>query len=122
MKKRILVLEDELINQRVIQFMLATDFHIDIVENGKEAFEWLKENTRPDLIIMDWIMPIMDGKSFLYALCESEINIDTPIIILSSYEHVHGELAEIPLQTHAQLKKPIESHVLKTAISSAIFY
>jgi CheY-like chemotaxis protein len=120
MKKKILILEDELINQRLIHYILSNDFHVSIVENGKEAIDWLEQNTRPDLIIMDWIMPIMDGKTFLHTIHESGARKDIPIIVLSSYENVSGELATIPVQTHAQLKKPVESQVLMSVIATAI--
>lgn len=120
MKKRILLLEDEIGNQKLLHFILAGEFEIEIVENGLEAFNWLGNNTLPDLIIMDWIMPIMDGKSFLTTLKQTKLCENTPIIVLSSYEFTHTELASIPFQAHAELKKPINSSILKSAIADAI--
>lgn len=120
MKKRILLLEDEIGNQKLLHFILAGKFELNIVENGLEAVNWLNKNALPDLIIMDWIMPVMDGKSFLTTIKQTRMCENTPIIVLSSYEYIHGELASIPFQAHAELKKPVNSTVLKSAIADAI--
>ncbi|HLW50617.1 MAG TPA: response regulator [Sphingobacteriaceae bacterium] len=120
MKKRILLLEDEIGNQKLLNFILAGEFNLNIVENGLEAVNWLNNNTHPDLIIMDWIMPIMDGKSFLTMLKQTNLCPNIPIIVLSSYEYIHSELASIPFEANAKLKKPVNSSVLKTAIADAL--
>jgi len=120
MKKRILLLEDEIGNQKLLNFILAREFELKIVENGLDAVNWLHNNNAPDLIIMDWIMPIMDGKSFLTTIKQTNLCPNIPIIVLSSYEYIHGELASIPFEAHAELKKPVNSTVLKTAIADAL--
>lgn len=120
MKKRILLLEDEIGNQKLLHFILSGEFQLEIVQNGLEAFNWLENNQMPDLIIMDWIMPVMDGKSFLTTLKQGRLYENVPIIVLSSYEYIHSELAAIPYRPHAELKKPVNSTILKSAIADAI--
>ena len=61
MTKRILVIEDQADNRQIIRDMLApTDFEITEVENGEEALVAIAKQ-RPDLILMDIQLPIMDG-------------------------------------------------------------
>jgi two-component system, cell cycle response regulator DivK len=58
MSKRILVVEDQADNRQIIRDMLAlTDYEISEVESGEEAVA----KQRPDLILMDIQLPIMDG-------------------------------------------------------------
>jgi two-component system, cell cycle response regulator DivK len=61
MSKRILVVEDQPDNRQIIRDMLATtDYQITEAENGEEALAAIAKQ-RPDLILMDIQLPIMDG-------------------------------------------------------------
>ena len=61
MSKRILVVEDQSDNRHIIRDMLAeTGYEISEVENGEEALAAIAKQ-RPDLILMDIQLPIMDG-------------------------------------------------------------
>jgi two-component system, cell cycle response regulator DivK len=61
MSKRILVVEDQPDNRQIIRDMLApTDYEITVAENGEEALAAIAKQ-RPDLILMDIQLPIMDG-------------------------------------------------------------
>jgi CheY-like chemotaxis protein len=61
MSKRILVVEDQPDNRQIIRDMLApTDYEITEAENGEEALAAIARQ-RPDLILMDIQLPIMDG-------------------------------------------------------------
>jgi two-component system cell cycle response regulator DivK len=61
MSKRILVVEDQPDNRQIIRDMLApTDYEITEAENGEEALVAIAKQ-RPDLILMDIQLPVMDG-------------------------------------------------------------
>src|SRR5262252_3105185 len=61
MSKRILVVEDQADTRRIIRDMLApTDYEVAEAENGEEALAAIAKQ-RPDLILMDVQLPIMDG-------------------------------------------------------------
>ena len=61
MSKRILVVEDQADTRRIIRDMLApTDYEVTEAENGEEALATIAKQ-RPDLILMDVQLPIMDG-------------------------------------------------------------
>ena len=61
MTKRILVVEDQPDNRQIIRDMLApTDYEITEAENGEQALTAIAKQ-RPDLILMDIQLPIMDG-------------------------------------------------------------
>jgi CheY-like chemotaxis protein len=78
MSKRILVVEDQPDNRQIIRDMLApTDYEIAEVESGEEALTAIAKQ-RPDLILMDIRLPIMDGYSATSQIkAESRIAIDT---------------------------------------------
>lgn len=71
---RILIAEDNLVNQRVAKFMLQkVDATCDMAMNGKEALEMLKSNTY-DLVLMDMFMPEMNGVETTRFIREFEKN------------------------------------------------
>lgn len=82
--KRILVVEDNIINQKLIDFVLRKmQIKADIANNGKEAIERCEKNPGYDLIIMDLQMPIMDGYETTVYLRE-KMHLQTPIIAMTA--------------------------------------
>jgi CheY-like chemotaxis protein len=82
MSKRILVVEDQPDNRQIIRDMLApTDYEITEVESGEEALTAIA-GQRPDLILMDIRLPIMDGYT-----ATSQIKADLAIAIDPDHRH-----------------------------------
>ncbi len=85
-QRKILVVEDELMmRDLVVRKLSGNDFDVKIAADGKEAVEvWLKEY--PDLVLLDLIMPEMDGFTVLKTIREMDDKriADTPVIILSN--------------------------------------
>ena len=85
MSKRILVVEDQPDNRQIIRDMLApTDFEITEVENGEQALVAIAKQ-RPDLILMDVQMPIMDGYTATRRIKADAALRSIPIIAVTSY-------------------------------------
>lgn len=82
--KRILVVEDNQVNQRLIDFVLKkVNVSVDLAANGKEAIELCEKNPPYDLIIMDLQMPVMDGYETTIYLRE-QMNLQTPIVAMTA--------------------------------------
>lgn len=116
MKKKILLIEDEPTIQRLLCFILSKDFDVKVAANGFEAFLCLEQHQLPDLIIMDWMMPFMDGKSFLKCIKISGLYSDIPVIVLSASENILEELDRLPYSVNKCLRKPFDPLVLKEVI------
>jgi two-component system cell cycle response regulator DivK len=85
MSKRILVVEDQEDNRQIIRDMLsATDYEITEAENGEEALAAVAKQ-RPDLILMDIQMPIMDGYEATRRIKADPALRAIPIIAITSY-------------------------------------
>lgn len=82
--KKILVVEDESaeIQALVFKFMSA-GFDVIEAKNGEEGL-WIALKERPDLIILDILMPRMDGMAMLHRLRKSKWGNDVPVVILSN--------------------------------------
>ena len=85
MSKRILVVEDQPDNRQIIRDMLApTDYEITEVESGEEALAAVAKQ-RPDLILMDIQLPIMDGYTATRKIKADPAMRSIPIIAVTSY-------------------------------------
>ena len=85
MKKRILVVEDQEDNRRIMRDLL-TNAGFDLIEaaNGEEGVRMAKAG-RPDLILMDIQMPVLDGYEATRRIKALPEFRDTPIIVVTSY-------------------------------------
>lgn len=82
----ILLVEDNVLNQKLICLnLIKFGYSIDIANNGMEAFNMVKKK-RYDLIIMDLMMPVMDGLEATVEIrkYESNLSYSTPIIGLTA--------------------------------------
>jgi two-component system, cell cycle response regulator DivK len=85
MTKHILVVEDQEDNRQIIRDMLAqTDYEISEAENGEEALAEIAKR-RPDLILMDIQLPIMDGYTATRRIKADPALRSIPIIAVTSY-------------------------------------
>lgn len=86
---RALVAEDNLVNQVFIKEVLEEmSCQSTVVPNGREALEKLKEDDSYDIVMMDCLMPLMDGFEATRAICELKqrgmIRADLPIVALTA--------------------------------------
>ncbi len=85
MTKRILVVEDQEDNRQIIRDMLSTsDYQITEAENGEEALAAVTKQ-RPDLILIDIQMPILDGYEATRRIKADPALRSIPIIAITSY-------------------------------------
>ena len=93
--RKILVVDDNRDNQDILIFRLELmgGFEILVASNGKEALE-VASRARPDLILMDLGMPVMDGYEATRALRQTEWGRNVPIIaVTAGFTEEHREKA-----------------------------
>ncbi len=82
---RILVADDDNITRRLLQATLQKYGHeVIAVEDGTKAWEQLQEPMAPQLLILDWVMPGMDGPDIVKRLREGEMNRYHYVILLTA--------------------------------------
>lgn len=104
--KRILVVEDNEINQKVMQHILQKEKLVAVMaDNGARAVEKLEEGERFDLIIMDLSMPEMDGFQTVTYI-RQKLKLDTPIIAMTASALRNEKLKCFELGMNEYLTKP----------------
>ena len=109
--KKILIVEDDSDFQDIYQLYLQGEsFQVLTSLNGKEAMAVLEKET-PDLIILDLIMPVMDGDEFYARLRAQEKWKHIPVIIASVNEKIPQRITDLG-GIAGSLKKPFEIDTL----------
>lgn len=111
MPKKILIVEDDSDFQDIYQlYCQGESFQVLTALNGKEAMAVLEKET-PDLIILDLIMPVMDGEEFYVWLRAQEKWRATPVIVASVNEKLPQRMADLG-GIAGTLKKPFLIDIL----------
>jgi DNA-binding response OmpR family regulator len=111
---RILVIDDdEDIRQLMTLFLEAEGYGVDVAADGSDAWKQLQAGIRPELIILDLMMPGMDGEHFLKKLRASRFA-NTRVIILSGHGAAQQKVTE--LKANGCLMKPVELDDLLSTI------
>ena len=107
--KRILVVEDNLDNRRILVYRLKRIGEFEIVEasNGEEALAIVQTSPPPDLIFMDLKMPVMDGWEATKRIRQLEFGRDIPIIALTAQAMAGDEQKALAAGCDDYLAKPI---------------
>ena len=118
--KRVLVVEDDDNNMKLITFILEKNGYVTIrAENGKTGIDLaLKE--KPDFILLDIQLPDMDGTDVLKAIRRSEINDDIPIIAITSYAMSGDRERLIGAGCNGYIEKPIDPVAIMNQIKEII--
>lgn len=104
----IMVVDDDAdLRETLIEVLRDNDYGVIGAANGKEALELLHSSTaRPCVILLDLMMPIMDGKTFYNELMKEPVLHTIPIIVLSAHADLDAMLAEVSVA--AKLRKPVD--------------
>lgn len=120
MKKKILVIDDELTMTTLLEFFLSNDYEVHAAHSGHEALKWLERNL-PDLIISDIQMPEMDGFEFLKEVRLRGYTKHTPIIMLSGKAESKERVKCYKLGAQDYLNKPFNPEELDELVKKNLY-
>jgi pilus assembly protein CpaE len=112
MDAHILTVDDEPVNQRLVSKVLtASGYQVTTADSAKEAFE-LVERIHFDLIILDVLMPEIDGYEACRRLRENPLTAQTPIILLTALDSLDSKMKGFEAGADDYLPKPCEPEEL----------
>lgn len=107
LKRYILIVEDEIINQELLKEILSSEYEILTAGNGIEALHILETSVKPiSLILLDLNMPLMDGFTLLKEIKKDEKTSSIPVIVLTSDKD--SELEALTLGAVDFIAKPYD--------------
>lgn len=120
MKKKILVVDDEISICLLLENFLSQDYDVITVGNGGDALVWLESNL-PDLIVSDIQMKNMDGYEFLSNVRKRGFTRHTPFIMLSAKSESNERIKCYQLGAQDYLTKPFNPQELEELVKKNLF-
>lgn len=113
MKEKILIVDDDkYISLLLYNFLEDEGYICETAENGLEALEKVSKGGKYDMVLLDFVMPKMNGMEFLTAV--KEINPKLPVMMISGYRTRENTLDALKLGAIGFIKKPFSlNDVLK---------
>lgn len=114
MAKRILVVEDDTsIRELLVELLESEGYAVASAVNGLEGLKYLQNETNPDLILIDLMMPVMDGYSFRTEQLKNANWSKIPTVVMSAEANAKEKMKNFNIT--AFLSKPVElDTILKT--------
>jgi len=93
-KKKILIIEDEQTLCHALEELLSPDYEVDIAIDGEAGLEKLK-SFKPDLVLLDLILPKMDGFSVMHKMKQEQATKNIPTLVLSNLSDVTDKIKQL---------------------------
>ncbi|HEY0005597.1 MAG TPA: diguanylate cyclase [Pyrinomonadaceae bacterium] len=116
----ILVADDEPVNRALIQRRLEREgYRVVTAQNGREAVE-MARSILPHLVLLDVMMPVMDGLEACELLKDNESTRDIPVIFLSARDETEVKVRGLTLGANDYISKPFKAEELIARVDVAI--
>lgn len=101
----VLVVDDDVMNLRIAEHILESKYRVICVKSGEDALQFLSR-IKPDIVLLDLLMPEMDGLEVLAKMKETEANRDIPVVMLTADDNPENEKAGRALGVTEYMQKP----------------
>lgn len=119
--KRILLIDDSMIQLRILNGLLHGKYEISMTTSGEEGIE-LAEKVQPDLILLDIDMPVMSGKETFRRLQEQKETKKIPVIFLTGVDDKTEIESVLQYRPQGYLLKPVDQNRLLETIQDILFH
>ena len=117
--EHILVVDDEKSMLEFLGYMLDTEgYRVTSTDKGKQALEWISQQSDFDLVISDLRMPDLDGLELLRAT--REIDSETPFIFMTAYASSETAIESLKLGAFDYITKPFQVEEFKNLVRNAL--
>lgn len=111
-KQRILVVDDTPANIKILNGLLRNEYSISIATNGPDALELANSDKSPDLILLDIMMPDMDGYEVCRQLKANEKTSKIPVLFVTAKSEIEDERKGLELGAVDYIVKPISPPIV----------
>lgn len=111
----LLIVDDEKHNRALLTELLRADYRIILAKDGAQALERAQEH-RPDLILLDVLMPDMDGYAVIRELKNDDLTRDIPVIFITALDSTGDEERGLELGAVDYISKPFHPSIVRARI------
>lgn len=113
--KRILAVDDSTMNLKLVENMIKGEYQLELLGSGFDALAYLENNT-VDLVLLDLLMPEMDGMETYDRLRELENGKNVPVIFLTADTDIESEIISLKKGAADFVRKPFMPEVMRNRI------
>ena len=117
-KQRILIVDDTPSNIKVLNNLLQYQYQISAVTNGPDALELAKSANRPDLVLLDIMMPEMNGFEVAKILKKNKKTLGIPIIFITANTETQSIIHGFAIGGNDYITKPIQPEELLARVQT----
>ncbi len=119
--KKILIIDDEVRFGQLVKMNLAqvSDFEVSLAASGKDGLK-LAKKLKPDLILLDVIMPGLNGFEVLERLKGDKSTREIPVIMLTAMDDDKMRIRAAQSYNEAYITKPIKAEEIKSKIDEVL--
>jgi len=119
-KPRILVVDDTPANIKILADLLRKDYLLSVATGGADALEIAQSEDRPDLVLLDIMMPEMDGYEVCRRLKADPRTQDVPVIFVTAMTEIDDETRGFSLGAVDYITKPVRPPIVKARVAAHI--
>ena len=119
-KKTLLVVDDAPANIQVVQSILKDEYKIRVATSGEKALELIKSQPLPDLILLDVMMPGLDGYQVCEQLKAAPETRDIPVIFLTGRTEIDDETKGLEIGAVDYIRKPFSPAIVKARVRTQL--
>lgn len=118
---RVLIVDDVVTNVQAINEILKDEYIVQVALSGNKALQLARDtNYPPDIILLDIIMPGLDGYEVCRQLKSDPVTREIPIIFFSSMDEVEDETYGLQLGASDYLSKPVNARICKVRVANQL--
>lgn len=117
-KQRVLIIDDTPANIKVLNELLRGQYRVNVATNGLAGLEIASSDIRPDLILLDIMMPDMDGYEVIRKLKDNPKTENIPVLFITAKGEVEDETFGLSLGAVDYLRKPISPPIVKARVKA----
>ena len=119
-KKKVLIVDDEPTVRQLVRRMLSKDYAVLEAQDGREAV-YTARSQQPDIILMDILMPRMDGLTACYVIKTDQTTKEIPVVMLTALDYdLNRKLSENVMGADGYITKPFSSQLLRGRIKQLL--
>lgn len=117
-QEKILIVDDESLNINVLVELLKGEYALAVAKSGAQALQRVLDTPPPDLILLDIMMPEMNGYQVLEAVRANPATREIPVIFITALGEVRDETRGLELGAVDYVSKPISPPILKARVKN----
>jgi len=118
-KNSLLIVDDETANIIALTNILGNEYDVHIAKNGPDAIMLAKEHL-PDVILLDVLMPKMDGYEVIAELKNTEATESIPVLFITGLDNTDAEKKGLALGAVDYISKPFVSEIVKLRVKNQV--